>query len=29
GLARVFWELRSGPFATEAGVELGLRSGAE
>jgi glycine cleavage system aminomethyltransferase T len=25
GLARVFWELRSGPFATEAGVELGLR----
>ncbi len=25
GLARVFWELRSGPFATEAGVELKLR----
>jgi glycine cleavage system aminomethyltransferase T len=27
GLARVFWELRSGAFATEAGVELALRSG--
>ena len=26
GLARVFWELRSGPFATEAGVELRLRT---
>ena len=26
GLARVFWELRSGPFATEAGVELRLRA---
>jgi glycine cleavage system aminomethyltransferase T len=26
GLARVVWELRSGPFATETGVELGLRS---
>lgn len=27
GIARVFWECRAGPFATEAGVELGLRSG--
>jgi glycine cleavage system aminomethyltransferase T len=26
GLARVFWELRAGPFVTEAGVDLGLRS---
>src|SRR5439155_26993607 len=26
GLARVFCELRSGPFATEAGVELRLRT---
>jgi glycine cleavage system aminomethyltransferase T len=26
GLARVVWELRSGPWVTESGIELGVRS---
>ena len=26
GLARVFWELRSGPFVTDEGVSLGVRA---